>query len=98
MGENTERFATKFAQKYGFDIMSIIELIMSLFENCQQDPAGEVRNPGLFARALVNRKTARAFPDLRLRETRKIAANLMADAAAEPDEEIQGVCGECCSR
>lgn len=92
--ERTIKFSKKFSQKFGFDWMAIIAIITKLFENCQPSSA-QVKNPGLMAQFVCVNCVQDEFDHLSRRDARKIAKNLMADAAAEPDEDIEGVCMEC---
>ena len=98
---HTEQFADKFGQKQGFDPATIIAIITSLveiFKNCPK-PAGElkaaVKSPTRWQRI---RATGIVVDNLNMPRwlARRVADDLIKEAAAAPDETIDGVVAECC--
>lgn len=99
----TETFATNFAQKYSFDptvIIGIITALMEIFQNCQQpasDVAEAVKSPGPFRRARATRVVMDNLPELSRRQARRVADELVEEAARTPTETIVAAVSECCS-
>jgi len=98
----TQDFAAKFADKHGLDITTIISIITAIakmFENCPkpEKARAQVKNPGIFAQVAATRIVMDELDQLSRREARRLAQNLIADAAAEDDATVEAVCSECMS-